>query len=290
MVDRNGSGRFQGFKQCAYVSLERRNPTLHTAIIQTESPRSIGEMPDEKTKRPAVARKTRVTKRPDEAKPEQIKPLAQSEDGPASQTTPGRNEKLRARTRGKLMQAARVVMSRRGIERTAINDITEEAQVAFGSFYNYFSSKEEIARAVFVEDVTATADLLDRNRPADTDIAMIVGLNIRWALRHAITDPIWGWFLVHAASSANDLVETMGGRLARDIRTGVNDGSFVCPDVPTAMDSIIGGVLYLLRQILEGRRPPQAIERFVEFVLRGLGVEAKEAARIVKAATKYKLL
>ncbi|HZZ11245.1 MAG TPA: TetR/AcrR family transcriptional regulator [Paraburkholderia sp.] len=246
-------------------------------------------MPAEKTTRATVARKARVTEASREAPPQKKKAPARSESEPTAQKTPRPNEKIRARTRGKLMQAARVVMSRKGVDGTAINDITEAAEVAFGSFYNYFSSKDEIARAVFIEGMIATADVLDRHRLADADIAMIVALNIRWALHHATTDPIWGWFIVHAASSVGDLVQTMGGRLARDIHAGVDNGSFVCADVPTTTDSIMGGVLYVLRQILDNRRSPEAIDRFVEFVLRGLGVDAKEAARIIKAMAKHKL-
>ena len=217
---------------------------------------------------------------------------AAHEDSEAPAAMPGArgpNEKVRARMRSRLMVAARAVMARKGIEGTAINDITDEAQVAFGSFYNYFSSKEEIARAVFVEDVTATADLLDRNSPADKDIVLTVSLNIQWTLRHAITDPIWGWFLVHTASSVGDLMENMTDRLKRDIRTGINEGRFCVADVLTSADAIIGGALRVLRHILEGRRPAAAIDHFVAFTLRGLGVAQDESARVVKTSRKYKI-
>ena len=60
------------------------------------------------------------------------------------------NEKARQRTRNRLLRAARSVMGRKGIEATAINDITEEAELSSGSFYNYFTSKEEVAREVFI--------------------------------------------------------------------------------------------------------------------------------------------
>lgn len=203
-------------------------------------------------------------------------------------TAPPRiNERVRARTRGKLLQAARVVMGQKGIVGTAINEITEEAGVAFGSFYNYFSSKEEIARAVFVEDMLSIADMLDRIRPADADIAVIVGLNIQQTMHHTLADPIWGWFFVHAASSVSDLVETMGGRLARDIRIGVDAGRFRCADILATMDCIIGGALHVLRQVLEGRRAPETVDRFTEFALRGLGIRDSEIPAIMKAAQRH---
>lgn len=237
-------------------------------------------MPEEKTQRKAVAAKTA---RPRKSGATVAEPAAA--DKPV-QPTRRPNEKVRARMRSRLMTAARAVMSRKGIEGTAINDITDEAQVAFGSFYNYFSSKEEVARAIFVEDVTAVADMLDRNRPAEADIVLITGFNIQWTLRHAITDPIWGWFLIHTAASVGDLMEDMLERLTRDIRTGVKSGQFCSADVPTSADSILGGALRILRQVLEGRRPATAIDQFVAFALRGLGVSQDEAARVVKASRK----
>lgn len=52
------------------------------------------------------------------------------------------------RTRDNLIKAASVVFPRMGFLNTRITDITAEAGTANGSFYNYFSSKEEIFRAV----------------------------------------------------------------------------------------------------------------------------------------------
>ncbi|WP_321816852.1 MULTISPECIES: helix-turn-helix domain-containing protein [unclassified Paraburkholderia] len=213
-----------------------------------------------------------------------------SKAGDATETSkaaPRINERARARTRGKLLQAARMVMGQKGISGTAINDITEQAGVAFGSFYNYFSTKDEIARAVFVEDMLAIADLLDRIRPADADIAVIVGLNVRQVMRHTLDDPIWGWFFVNAASSVSDLIETMGGRLARDIRIGVDAGRFHCADVLAAMDCIIGGALHVMRQILEKRRTPETVDRFTEFALRGLGIRDADVAGIMKEVLRH---
>ena len=83
-------------------------------------------------------------------------------------TSPGlsRNQRSRQRMRLKLVDAARRVMARKGIEAATINEITEEADVGFGSFYNYFKTKEELARAVFVAqnlELGEQFDLLNLN-------------------------------------------------------------------------------------------------------------------------------
>jgi AcrR family transcriptional regulator len=223
---------------------------------------------------------------PSEKKPkrsgsvQQASVSAEKEASPVEARKPRVNEKARLRTRTKLLRAARSVMSRKGIESTAINDITDEAELSFGSFYNYFSSKEEVARAVFNEDAVLMADMLDATTSTTASIAEVVGINIRKTIHRGLTDPVWGWFLIHSVYSINDMVVTMGIRLARDIETGNASGAFDVVDIDSTVDCVVGGMLYLLRQILEGARPASAVESLVQYILRGLGVTHDEAERI----------
>ncbi|MED5611657.1 TetR/AcrR family transcriptional regulator [Pseudomonas sp. JH-2] len=207
-------------------------------------------------------------------------PPSGAADGEAPGGSPTRNAKARSRTRAKLIRAAREVMGRQGIDATAIGEITERAELSLGSFYNYFTSKEEIARAVFIEDALALADLLDAEASNSHDIVERVGHNIRRTLRHALQDPMWGWFFIHSAHSINDLGATLGSRLVRDLRSGAQQGAFALADAEAAADCIIGGCLYLLRQILEGDRPAAAIDGAVAFFLLGLGVDKAQAGRV----------
>src|SRR5262245_62806903 len=62
--------------------------------------------------------------------------------------TSGRGARRRDETRSRLLSAAREVMARKGIGSTSIQEITDTADVGFGSFYNHFPSKEAIADAV----------------------------------------------------------------------------------------------------------------------------------------------
>ena len=57
----------------------------------------------------------------------------------------------RARTRKKLLTAARDLVYTKGIENVAIVDITRAAGVSAGSFYNYFPNKGAIVAAI-IED------------------------------------------------------------------------------------------------------------------------------------------
>ncbi|MFJ2690177.1 TetR/AcrR family transcriptional regulator [Pseudomonas sp. NPDC087336] len=186
------------------------------------------------------------------------------------------------RTRNKLLRAARAVMGSKGIEATTINDITDEAELSFGSFYNYFPSKEEIARAVFIEDAERLVESFEAAKTPTTGIAEIVGTNFRLCVYRGLSDPIWGWFLVYSIYSINDMLSIMGKPLARDIMIGNDSRDFDVVDVDSTVDCIIGGMLFLLRQVLQGARPVSAIESAVQYILRGLGVSHEEAERIVQ--------
>jgi AcrR family transcriptional regulator len=63
----------------------------------------------------------------------------------ASITEPvGRRERKRLETRDKLFQAAVQLFAKQGFAATKVEDITEAADVAKGTFFNYFPSKEHV--------------------------------------------------------------------------------------------------------------------------------------------------
>src|SRR5689334_8248277 len=60
---------------------------------------------------------------------------------------PNRMNRRRQKTRDRLIDAALSVMASKGVDAATIADITETADVGFGSFYNHFSSKDQILKA-----------------------------------------------------------------------------------------------------------------------------------------------
>src|SRR5690348_16019392 len=74
---------------------------------------------------------------------------------------PDRHARRREETRRKLLASAKALFARQGVDYTRINEITEEADVGFGSFYNHFDSKEAIVEEVLRETVSTQAEALD---------------------------------------------------------------------------------------------------------------------------------
>jgi AcrR family transcriptional regulator len=172
-------------------------------------------------------------------------------------------------------------MARQGIGSTSIQQITDTADVGFGSFYNHFASKEEIADAVMEEAIESFGDAADRLARTITDPAEVLAASVRHAVARAGTDEPWGWFLVRTAlARAGGLRGGLGQRLARDIRIGLEARRFKAADPPVAMLAAGGAILAIIAARLNHQIGDDAPKRAAAAVLTLLGLPAGEARQI----------
>lgn len=206
-------------------------------------------------------------------------------------TTPGRrSDRTRMRTKMKLVMAAQAVMARSGVERATIAEIAEEADVGFGSFYNHFSSKEEIAHAVFELQTEDLAKVLDLARETTTDPALTVSFVQRLIIKKAHLDPVWGWFIVRAQDALPQMQKTFKERAAVTLERGAREGRFIIPDLDTAIAITLGGLIAVIRNMLVEDLSDSVGMHFSELMLRLYGVPAAEAASLSRKPLPAKLL
>lgn len=197
------------------------------------------------------------------------------EEAPAN-----RGARRRARTRARLIEAARILFARQGVDATRINEITEEADVGFGSFYNHFASKDEIVEAVLAETVRAQADALDALTRDLDDPAEVVAAAHRYFVDLARTDPDWAWLLVRLDVSHKVAFEALGPFAMRDLRRGLKTKRFDVPDAGIALQASGGALLAVMRAVLDGSAGRAAGVHHAAGVLRMLGVAPDEATEI----------
>jgi AcrR family transcriptional regulator len=204
--------------------------------------------------------------------------------GDKADGTPGgdrvsRGARRKLETRGKLIEAARRVLARKGVAAATIAEIADEADVGFGSFYNHFSSKEEIAGAVVgleAEDFGSNLDSLTEHLE---DPALVLCAAILFTIKHVQEDELWGWFLVRTAWTVPEFRDTLGRRMARDIMNGVGQGRFEVPHVSMTTELAATSIIAAMRMRLEERSPPDGDRVLIEVVLRILGFSARSAQR-----------
>lgn len=208
-----------------------------------------------------------------------------------------RGARRKRETRTKILQAALRLMAEKGMEAVTINEITEAADVGFGSFYNHFSSKEEIYSSIVNWVFEAFADTLEKSLADISDAAEIISVSVRHTMIRAKLDPLWGRFLVREGFSARGLSgRGLGTRLYRDIERGVRTGRFVASDPFISFVAVGSTVLGAIVAELELSRVPSSAqsaspsggenlpERSAAMALKILGLDEEEAGRIANAS------
>src|SRR3954454_4492564 len=102
---------------------------------------------------------------------------------------PSRRARRRAETRARLLAAARRLFAEQGVERTAIAQITDAADLGFGAFYNYFPSKDALVETALSESLDAVHGALDLLTAELDDPADVVVVAHRYLVMQATTDP-----------------------------------------------------------------------------------------------------
>ena len=194
-----------------------------------------------------------------------------------------RLDRRKARTRQALIDAAvRLIAEGRG-DRASIAEITEEADIGFGSFYNHFDGKEQLFQTASEEVLERWGQMIDRATAGVADPAELFAVGLRVSGRLGWTHPDIAGFLTGAGLDALDIPVGLGPRALRDIEAGQAAGRFTVPDAGIALSAAAGGLLGLLRMC---QRHPErvdetAVDQLAEAELRLLGVPAGEAARLV---------
>lgn len=191
-----------------------------------------------------------------------------------------RHARRRQETRTKLTEAAKALFARQGVEATSISEITDEADVGFGSFYNHFDGKAEIVEAVLAEAIGAQAAQVERLTRDLEDPAEVFSVAHRYFVRQAREDPDWGWLLLRLDISHDIVVQALGPYAARDLRRGVQAGRFQVADEAVTLHAAGGALLGVMRAVLGGRVAKRADVHHAEGMLRLLGLPADEAREI----------
>ncbi|SKL84155.1 TetR family transcriptional regulator [Mycobacteroides abscessus subsp. massiliense] len=192
-----------------------------------------------------------------------------------------RTERQRRRTRRQLLDAGRTLIAAKGVPGLRIQEITDEADIALGSFYNYFDSKEAFLEAVITESLSELASAIIGNADNETDPAEVVALACLRVVGLAQTEPDFARLIVNISHSE----AVFGGALHPHARVaverGIDSGRFVVADVEVLLTTVIGGAFALIGQILDGKHGARAEHAFTRHALASLGVNPQEAEAVV---------
>lgn len=207
-----------------------------------------------------------------------------SVDNSGTTTRPamGRRERNALRTRSALLRAAREQMAEGGPESVTILAITERADIGQGTFYNYFKSRDELIDEAILDTVERLGQRLDAMSAGYEDAAEVYSFSLRHLMHTALSDPVWGWFMVRVGIAQQGLLQALGPRAARDLQLGVDAGRFQIPDVRLAAAMTLASVLGAMQEYLEKGTVGDPTDHYAEYLLRMVGISPEEAHEIVQ--------
>jgi len=124
---------------------------------------------------------------------------------------PELNEQMRSESRSKIISTAASLFSHKGYFNVRISDIASQAQMSPGNIYWYFSSKEELLKAILQDFFDAYEGMLVQAEELPGDglqkIKHLIDLQINLASKYGMHFNIYMSILGHGGSA---LLKTLG--------------------------------------------------------------------------------
>lgn len=193
-----------------------------------------------------------------------------------------RTQRQQLRTRRLLLDAGRRLIAEKGVSGLRVQEVTESADVALGSFYNYFASKDELVSAIITETLSDLASAIVMETTDSTDPAETVALATVRVVELPYREPDLARLIVNIPHAESQFVEALRPHARIAVERGIATGRFSVLDLEVLLTSVIGGGFALIREILDGRHGPYAAEAFASCALASLGVRPDEALAIIR--------
>jgi AcrR family transcriptional regulator len=198
-----------------------------------------------------------------------------------------RTDRRRARTRSALIAAGQRLFATRALESVSIDDIAAAADIAKGSFYNYFDDKEGLARAI-IERVQADCEHhigLANDGIADPAHRMARAMAVVVIYAHDHPDRVQA--MLALSERRRDIEAPLNEGVTRDIRQGLEGGQFcgvsIQSGVLVAQGLISVAVDFLQAQTAKGAAAA-VVREMGAALLRALGVDPAKAPEIAAEA------
>ena len=197
-------------------------------------------------------------------------------------TETSRIDARRERTRQRLLDAGRALIAEKGVAGLRIQEITAHADVALGSFYNYFPTKEDLVEAVVEESLEnlGAETVVD---DAIQDPAITTSKAIRRVVGLAYGDPGFARLLLNLTHADALFARSFHPFARQVVERGIDRGRFSVPDIEAAVNLVVSSSLSLIRAILDGEHDEGVAEAHTEMCLIALGIvpsEARELSRV----------
>ena len=189
-----------------------------------------------------------------------------------------------ARTRAKLIAAARGLYAARRIDQATVDDVVAAAGVAKGTFYVHFESLADLQSVIADELARELDELLQPRRLAVDDPVERIAAGCGAFIAQTLRNPAWGALVGHNAVAMPSVAAVARKRLRDDVDHAARDGHLGSVPADLAFDFATGIMLHIMLSALQIRRSPKQAADLVAGLLRAIGVAPNKAATVAQRA------
>ncbi len=193
-------------------------------------------------------------------------------------------KKKRERTRGILLDSAISVFATKGFEATKIVDITNHAELANGTFYNYYETKDDLLKDVAYGLAVEITGRIDQDMAGIDHGPTRVALATAKLLQFARHEPEWIGVLLNGVAFVPEMQSDMIQYFKQDLEIGINQGHFVIDINLLLVNQHLGLISAAI--LTDPEVTDDTIEQTCQAALRLLGVTPARAAKQVSSVFK----
>src|SRR5262245_11444249 len=186
----------------------------------------------------------------------------------------------RERTRKAILETAfGLIGNEKGLT-VRIEEVCAAARISRGTFYNYFTSLEQLFEVLAIELSHDLNSALVSTWDETQSHAEGSNAAIQHYLNYARRDPAWAWAMVHLSAFGPAFGAEAWDACYRSIAKGIEAGEFDVPNATVGRDLMTGTVMATVRTMLHssgGRSQPRIV---AYHLLRSLGVPDARARAI----------
>ena len=198
----------------------------------------------------------------------------------APDQTEGRVARRQRRNREALIDAARAIMTEKGVEAATMLEIAQRADVGAGTVYNYFKSKDDLAIVVLEALMHELALRIQTVTDTFEDPAQVYAYGIRTVLDTATTNTHWAQMLNRAEVIADALFRVMGPFAIRDLRLASQAGRFEVSNADLVWRLTSHALIGAGLAITTGQLPASAADQIIVRLLCMTGIGTNAAVEL----------
>jgi AcrR family transcriptional regulator len=199
---------------------------------------------------------------------------------------PNRRDRRKLATRQALIHATHDLLASRSMDALSVDEIAMRADVAKGTFYNYFADKDELAREITSDVRAQIENHISRANEGIDDPAERIGRAFCCAISLALRAPKQAAAMMRLFPHALDPAAPINSGVRRDVAEGVAQGRIVGASEDVAIACIVGVFMAGVNRALDlsADRARRFAQELGTILLHGLGLSRTQAARIMRDA------